>query len=166
MFFRRSGAGTNPLTINEYPTANSAGIIVPGNNITTGKTQRGSNLLTPGQKTLVILVIGTSIESNASGADYTVTNTATNDNHNIYDGNIWGYLDPYLGPSFAASRGSYPGVIGDVLINDGTVFNRTVTIGCAMGGSSSADWARSGAFSHRIVAAILQARKCLSAVRI
>ncbi len=155
-FARHGGGGTNPFTINENGTQSGGGVVINGNNSIGGKTPRGSNLLTPGEKSLVLLVIGDSISSNSCFSAYTVTNTAKNDNLNHYDGVVYQYADPYLGPS--TGPGSYPGAIADALINNGR-FARVVTIGCAMGGATSYDWSKFGGFAHRIVASLLYCRR-------
>lgn len=152
---KAGGAGTNPFQINENGTQNGGGVVLNGNNSIGGKTARGSNLLTNGEKTLVLLVIGDSISSNSCPA-YTVTNTTKNDNLNHYDGVVYQYADPYLGPS--SGPGSYPGIIADQLIN-ATKFARQITIGCAMGGATSYDFSKYGGFSHRIIAALLYCRR-------
>ena len=157
LFFGSGGAGTNPFTINENATSNGGGVVLPGNNSTGGKVDRGAGFypLTVGEKTLVHLVIGDSISSN-SCPFYAVINTLKNDNLNFYDGKVYGYTDPYLGPS--TGPGSWPGIMADQLINAGK-FQRVVTIGCAMGGATSLDWSRLGGFSHRIVASLLYCRQ-------
>lgn len=156
MIIRGGGAGTNPFQIFENGSSNGGGVVLNGNNTTAGKTQRGADTLTIGEKTIVMLIIGTSIESNSCPA-YTVINTTKNDNLNIYDGHLWQYADPYLGPS--TGPGSYPGSIADALLTDGTKFNRSVAIGCAMGGATSKDFAREGTFAHRLIAALLYCKK-------
>lgn len=157
MIIRKGGgAGTNPFIIYENASSNGGGTVLNGNNSISGHTARGSNLLNSGEKTLVLLVIGDSISSNSCQAAYTVTNTTKVDNLNHYDGVVYAYSDPYLGPSTGA--GSYPAVIADNLINAGK-FARVVIIGCAIGGGSSYDWSKQGSFSHRLVASMLYCRE-------
>jgi hypothetical protein len=112
---RKGGGGTNPFVIyDQSATSNGGGAVLAGNNSTGGKTQRGSDLLTSGQKTLVLLVIGTSIESNSCAVPYTVVHGTVIDNYNPYDGHLYAHADPYLGPS--TGPGSYPGAAADAII--------------------------------------------------
>lgn len=153
MITGKGGAGTNPLQLFENAGSHGLGLVLNGNNSTGGKTQRGSDLLTSGEKTHILLVIGDSISANSAAAAYTVINTSKNDNLNIYDGHLYAYSDPWLGPS--TGPGSWPGKTGDDIISDGSKFVRTIAIGCSMGGATSFDYSREGTFSHRVIAALL-----------
>jgi lysophospholipase L1-like esterase len=154
-FLRKGGAGGNPFQIFENPTSNSGGGIILGNNSISGKTVRPT-ALNAAEKTLIMLVIGDSISSNAQPSAYTPTNPLKNDNLNHYDGVVYNYSDPYLGPQTGA--GSYSGTIADNLITSGK-FARQITIGCAGGGASSIDWAKNGAWGHRLIASLLYCRR-------
>src|SRR5438876_2568636 len=152
--FGAGGAGTNQFAIYENPPQNGGGTELAGFSDTTGRTS-ASTSLTSSETTLIQIVIGDSVSSNSSAAAYTVTNTK-NENFNIYNGLNYRYADPYLGPS--TGPGSYPGSIADQLINAGK-FSRVISVGCAMGGTTSKDWSKQGAFNHRLRAALLYARK-------
>jgi hypothetical protein len=147
------GAGTNPLTIFENAPQNGSGVNLVGVSDPTGYTS-APTALTSGETTLIQLIIGDSKGSNSGQSAYTSTHTKS-EMLNIYSGLNYQYKDPYLGPS--TGPGSYPGTTADQLITAGK-FSRVISIGAAMGGCTSHDYSKSGAFNHRARVALLYAR--------
>jgi hypothetical protein len=156
MITRGGGAGTNPFQIFENATSNGGGVILPGNNNTSGLTPLASPGLVSGQRTLFLLPIGDSFESNSCAVAYTPTNSTVH-MLNVYSGLLYPYSDPWLGPS--TGPGSYIGQLADAIINSGKFARVICGGGCAMGGATSKDFSPWGSFAHRLGAMMLYARQ-------
>jgi hypothetical protein len=154
MFFSTAAAASNPYAIYENAPQNGGGAEVAGFSNTSGRTST-TTLLTSGETTLIQLLVGDSTAANSGVSAYSPVNTK-NENLNPYNGLNYRYADPYLGASGGA--GSYPGRTADKLITAGK-FARVITIGSAIGGSTSRDHSKLGAFNHRTIAALMYARK-------
>src|SRR5258708_4046779 len=66
---------------------------------TNGKTVRNTAINT-GVKNLVLIIMGQSLGGAEAPTAYTPTNASAVDNFNIYDGSIYAYSDPPLGPTW------------------------------------------------------------------
>jgi hypothetical protein len=149
-------AGGLPLQFNLFDQSsgqNGSGTPLPGFSDTTGRTLR-STALVNGETTLIVSVIGDSISANSGPSAYTVTQTK-NDNFNPYNGSVYDYADPVLGAS--TGPGSMWGILGDRLRSTAR-YQRVITINPSIGGTTSLDWSKGGAFGHRARVSCLYAR--------
>lgn len=158
--FGAGGGGNrdNNLTIFDLsPGCNTGGPILPGISNPAGYTLATSgNALTPGEKTLIKLVVGDSISANTGQSAYTNGHTTKNDMLNLYTGTNYRFQDPML--SSSTGPGSYHGRTADKLITNGK-FSRVITINAAIAGNCSTDYAASGSFNHRARIGCLYARQ-------
>lgn len=152
------GNADNNLTIfDQTPGCNTGGAIVPGISNPAGYTLATSGTtLTPGEKTLIQLIVGDSISSNTGASAYTNGHTTKNDAFNLYNGLNYRFQDPII--SSSTGPGSYPGRIADKVITN-TKFARVITMDAAISGNCSTDYAASGYANHRARIGCLYARQ-------
>lgn len=120
---------------------------------TYGLTRR-STAINPALDTLVLVVAGQSLVSNATPTLFTPVNSSVVDQMNIYDGGIYNISGKMLGCSSNATLG--PGNvcarIADLFITN-AIFDRVILVPIAIGSTYVADWA-TGTFSDRIACAM------------
>lgn len=156
--FRAPGLNNRLTIYDETAGANAAGAISPGvgsASINIGVRIPAPTSLTAGETTLIVLMIGDSVIANPAPSAYSVVNSKV-ENFNPYDGLNYRYRDPVIGASNGV--GSWGGRLGDKLINAGK-FSRVIVMDPSVGGTTSGDQSKTGAFSQRYLASLWWARK-------
>lgn len=167
LFLRGSNNNVPYLTFYEYPPAGQPTTVVGGANIgdgvsgtdnfgsgtltTTGYTTV-SSAITPGETTLVVLVVGQSNSSNYGQTRFDPNMTKVN-NLNPYDGLVYKARSPMLGAghqvfSTHLNDGCLWPYVGKLLV-DNAVFQRVIFCPVGIGSAASWDWAPSGKYFHR-----------------
>lgn len=148
------GAG-GPVTTSQYALTDYYGHTTYTN--LTGRTTE-SAALAGGQTTGVFVVVGQSLLANhaASGATNFDPGAALVQQINPTDGLCYRIKDPILGCS--GTSPSMVARIADRLVVDG-VYQRTIMIPVAWGGSAISFWGSTGNLNHRLRVAILRARQ-------
>lgn len=126
---------------------------------TLGLTAR-SPVINTGIKNAVFLVAGQSLSANVTPTLYTPTNTASIDQLNLYDGQLYSIGGPLLGSTYNTSLvpplgpGNIAARIADTLITNGK-FNRVIIVPTSIGSTLASQWGDvGGIYANRLPVAM------------
>ncbi|MET4210534.1 sialate O-acetylesterase [Bradyrhizobium sp. LA2.1] len=151
---QRSALSNDPFVLTENSRAdawnNNAGY-----SDTSARTLRSLQSVDTSKKNLILITAGDSNMASVGPSAYSVVNTSTNDNLNVYNGAIYGSSDPMLSATYfpAYGSGGISAQVADKFITAGT-FDRVIVVPLAVGGSTAAMWAAGGALYNRIPVAM------------
>lgn len=102
-------------------------------------------------RVLLLITAGQSNIANTGVTNYTPTHASAIGNFNSYDGSLYAYADPLLGPS--GNTANMVGRLADQIISAG-LFDRVIVVPLAVGGSTVAQWAPGGILDNRLSIAL------------
>lgn len=153
----RGGSSNDPFVLIENLRSDN-----PNNNAgvqdVNGRTLRSQTVNT-GIRNLILLNYGCSNGAGVAPGTYTPANGAVLDNLNIYDGAIYAATNPLLSCNTSGlGNGNVMTILGDLLISNG-IFDRVILVPCAIGGTTTTNWAAGGVHYNRINVAMLRLRE-------